>query len=282
MTIRPDLTRSWLLIEVRAKYLQQREKVNIKVLGAHNLESQHTRFVSLLIDGILALDAGGLTSSLSLSDQQRIKAILLTHHHYDHIRDIPAIAMNAFLNETAINIYANSSVYKALATHFLNGELYPMFFERPPGNPTIRFNAMEHHRAEQILDYSVLATEVNHSVPSYGYQVTSAEGKTVFYTGDTGPDLAGCWEYASPQLLVTELTMPDKYIDAARTALHLTPSLLKQELITFEKLKGYLPSVLLVHMNPESEREIAEEIALVAGELGSSIRLAKEGMQLSL
>ena len=34
---------------------------------------------------------------------------------------------------------------------------------------------------------------------------------------------------------------------------HLTPELLKQELVTFRELKGYLPEVVAVHMNPAFE-----------------------------
>jgi len=52
--------------------------VKIKVLGAHNAESKHTRLTSLLIDDILAVDAGNLTSDLSFSEQGKIKAILLS------------------------------------------------------------------------------------------------------------------------------------------------------------------------------------------------------------
>ena len=95
--------------------------MNIQVLGAHNCESQDSKFVSLLVDDILAIDAGGLTSSLSFSAQQKLKAILLTHRHYDHIRDIPAIAMNLFLRNASITVYSTQPVYDALTTHLLNG-----------------------------------------------------------------------------------------------------------------------------------------------------------------
>ncbi|MFC1951757.1 MBL fold metallo-hydrolase [Chloroflexota bacterium] len=254
--------------------------MNIWVLGAHNCESQNTKFVSLLIDDVLAIDAGGLTSSLSFSAQQKLKAVLLTHQHYDHIRDIPTIAMNAFLHETTINIYSVPSVYDVLAAHLLNGTLFPNFLERPQGNPTIKFTVIEPYKIDQIEGYSILATEVNHSVPAVGYQVASPDGKIVFYTGDTGPGLNNCWEYVSPQLLITEVTLPDRYEDFARNTRHLTLGLLKQELINFRKIKGYLPAVAVVHMNPGLEREIETEIAVLAKELDSSINLAYEGMQL--
>ena len=256
--------------------------MNIQVLGAHNCESQNSKFISLLIDDTLAIDAGGLTSSLSFQAQQKLRAILLTHQHYDHIRDVPAIAMNFFLQGTSINIYSILPVYDALATHLLDGKLYPKFLEQPQGNPTIKFTIIEPYKTEQIEGYSILAVKVNHAVPVVGYQVTSSDGKIVFYTGDTGPGLARCWENVSPQLLITEVTAPDRYEEFGRESGHLTPSLLKQELTAFQAVKGYLPQVVVVHMSPNLEKEIEAEIAVVANDLNNSITLAYEGMQLYL
>jgi len=258
------------------------EAMNIQILGAHNCESENAKFVSLLIDDILAIDAGGLTSSLSFPAQQKLKALLLTHQHYDHIRDVPTIAMSLFLQGASINIYSIQPVYDALATHLLNGKLYPKFLEQPQKNPTINFIIIEPYRIEQIEGYSILAVEVNHPVPTVGYQVTSPEGKAVFYTGDAGPGLASCWEKVSPQLLITEVTAPDSYEEFGRESGHLTPGLLKQELASFKAIKGYLPRVATVHMNPYLEKEIEAEIAVVAKDLNASITLAHEGMQISL
>ncbi len=256
--------------------------MNIKLLGAHNCESQNTKFVTLLIDDSLVLDAGGLTSSLSLSAQQRLKAILLTHQHYDHIRDVPALAMNFYLSGATINIYATLPVYDALTAHLLNGKLYRNFLERPEANPTIKFIVIEPHKAEQIEGYTIMAVPVNHSVPAVGYQITSPDGRVLFYTGDTGPGLADCWECVSPQLLITEVTASNKYEEFGRESGHLTPSLLKQELDAFQELKGYLPQVVVVHMSPGLEKEIEAEIAVIARDLNGSIVLGYEGMQLNL
>jgi ribonuclease BN (tRNA processing enzyme) len=256
--------------------------MNIRFLGAHNCESSETKLVSLVIDDVLALDAGALTSSLSFKAQHSLQAILLTHQHYDHIRDIPAMAMNALFYETTINVYSIRAVHNALATHWLNGETYANFLERPPDNPIVKFTIMEPHKAVEIGGYHIMAIPVNHTVPAVGYQVTSTDNKTVFYTGDTGPGLADCWQYISPQLLIIEVSAPNRYEEFGRKMLHLTPSLLKQELIDFQKLKGYLPQVITVHMNPRQEKEMEAEIALLAKELKASITLAYEGMQMSL
>lgn len=256
--------------------------MNIRFLGAHNCESQNAKLISLLVDDVLAIDAGALTSSLSFEAQQKIKAILLTHHHYDHVRDIPVIAQNLFLRQTTIDIYSIPPVYDALANHLLNDELYPDFLHKPAPNPTVRFTVIEPGKPQQIEGYSVLAVPVNHGVPTVGYQVASPEGKVVFYTSDTGPGLASCWRQVSPQLLIIEVTAPDKYKEWAAQSGHLAPSLLKQELTSFKELNGYLPQVVVVHMNPHLEKDIEAEIAAVSKTLGGSITLAYEGMELNL
>ena len=256
--------------------------MNIRFLGAHNCESERTKLISLLIDDILAIDAGAFTSSLSFEAQQKIKALLLTHQHYDHVRDIPALAMNLFLRGASITIYSIPAVHEIVTTHLLDGEIYPSLHQRPSPNPILKFNIIEPLKPELIEGYSVLAVPVSHRVPAVGYQVTSPDGKIVFHTGDTGPGLAECWRQVSPQLLIIEVTAPDRYKEAAVKAGHLSPSLLKEELISFREIKGYLPRVVTVHMNPPLEKEIAAEVRTIEKELGCSITVGCEGMELKL
>ena len=255
--------------------------MNIKVLGAHNCESQSTKLTSLLIDDTIVVDTGGLTSSLSFPAQRKIKAILLTHQHYDHIKDVPTIAFNFAMVWATLNIYSTLPVYEAL-TLLLGNKLYPNFLEFPQENPIINFSAVEPYKTEQIEGYSILPLPVNHSVPTVGYQITSPDGKVVFYTGDTGPGLADCWERISPQLLITEVSAPNMFEELYKNRGHLTPNLLKQELASFRELKNYLPQVVLVHINPGLEEETEAEIAVVAQALNHPITLAYEGMQLNL
>ena len=190
--------------------------------------------------------------------------------------------MNFALQGSTINVYATQSVYDALTTHLLNDKLYPNFLKQPEGKPAIKFTIMEPYKPKQIEGYSILAIPVNHSELTVGYQVTSRDGKAVFYTSDTGPGLTDCWQKVSPQLLIIEVTLPNRYEEYAKESGHLTPALLKQELATFQRLKGYLPQVVLVHMSPNLEKEIAAEVATVARALSNPVTLAYEGMQLHL
>jgi ribonuclease BN (tRNA processing enzyme) len=256
--------------------------MKITLLGAHNMESKDTRYVCLLIDDVLALDAGALTSRLSLQAQRRLKAVLLTHRHYDHVKDLPALGMNFYLMKNRLEIYGLQSVFSDLAAHYDDEALYPDFTKKPPQKPALVFNVITPGRGVSIAGYQVLPVTVNHAVPGVGYQVTAPDGKKLFYTSDTGPGLADCWRQISPDLLIIEVTAINKYLDFSIQVGHLTPALLQKELESFRELKGYLPRVVTVHANPLDEKELEAELAAVAGNLKADIRPGREEMRLDL
>lgn len=237
---------------------------------------------ALLVDSMIAVDAGGLTSSLSFAAQLKLKALLLTHHHYDHIRDLPNLAMTLFLRQASLDVYSTIPVRDALKTSLFDGKLYPDFFEPRDGRRVLIFKPIEPNRAFQILTYSILAVPVIHSVPAVGFQITGEHGESVFYTGDTGPGLFETWRHVSPHVLIIELTSSNRDEDHSRQSGHLTPALLKNELLTFKRIKGYLPKVVAVHMNPGLESEIAAQIEAVAQEIEADISLAHEGIELDI
>jgi ribonuclease BN (tRNA processing enzyme) len=236
----------------------------------------------MLIDDVLAVDAGALSSGLSLPEQENLVAVLLSHHHYDHIRDIPALSINFYGDRKTLNVYSTQDVYDALVNHLLNDIIYPNFMERPPEKPTVKFKTIEPDKPETIAGYEVLPVRVTHAVPTVGFQITSADGKKVFYTSDTGPGLAECWRKVTPELLIIEVTATNSFEDFAQQSGHLTPKLLQKELESFRELKGYLPRIVLVHMTPTQEKEIEAEISVVARNLDAEILLGYEGMQLEL
>ncbi|OGN96404.1 MAG: hypothetical protein A2Y89_03155 [Chloroflexi bacterium RBG_13_51_18] len=256
--------------------------MNIRILGAHNSESSSSSCVTFIIDDKLAVEAGGLTAHLSISEQRDIEAVILTHHHMDHVRDIPTMAYNFYNAGVHLNIYAMAVVNEVIRTHLLNALIYPEFQKIPEGQPIVRFMPVEPYEEQWINGFTILPVPVRHAAASVGYQISDTHGIAIFYTGDTGPDLAECWRHISPQLLMIDVTMPDGHEDFVVKTGHLTPRLLERELISFRDIKGYLPRVVAIHIDASHETEIREGLALVGEHLSIPIDVAYEGMLLEL
>jgi ribonuclease BN (tRNA processing enzyme) len=255
--------------------------MEIEVLGAHNLESAETRLVTLVIDGVLAVDAGSLSSGLSLAAQEKIEAILLSHRHFDHIKDVATFGLaTAILGTTPV--YAPADVLEVLGAHITNDILYPDFTHSPsPESPSLAFHPLELRRPEDILGYKVTPHPVNHGAPTVGYEI-ERDGKCLFYTSDTGPGLSSLWESISPELIITDVTGPNRFKEQLNRTGHLTPEQLLEEMREFGRLKGYLPEVVLVHFNPYWREEVEEELEAVALELDTPITAAWDGMKIDL
>lgn len=256
--------------------------MEIKILGAHSNESKTSKCISFLIDNVLAIDAGGLTSSLSLKEQRKLKSILLTHDHFDHIKDIPLLALNFYRMKKRIRIYSRPEVFSTIKEHLLNGQVYPELQEIPLEEPTVNFSPIVPFRKHKIGKYIVTAIPVNHHVNTIGYRVRDDTGKTFFYTADTGPGLYDCWKNLSCELLFIETTLPNSYEDYARKTGHLTPNLLFAELTMLQELQGGLPRIVVVHNDPLLKNKLKREIAEVAKSLNTPITIATEGIRFRL
>jgi phosphoribosyl 1,2-cyclic phosphodiesterase len=256
--------------------------VILRFLGTHNAESKNTRLVSFLIDEVLAVDAGSLASELTFTEQAKIKAILLSHGHYDHIRAIPAFAFNN--SERTTKVIATPQTLDILSSHLIDGVVYPQFTSEASflQRATIKLVPVEPLKRQNVEGYEVMAVPVQHPLGGVGFEVASVDGKTLFYTGDTGAGLSSIWGKISPQLLIADVTWPNSLADAAKDAGHLCPEMLGEELVEFRRLKGYLPRVVIIHLSPQHEPEIEKEIKEVAQKLGTSIEVASEGEKLSL
>ena len=254
----------------------------IRFLGTHNAESKNTRLVSFLIDDILAVDAGSLVSELTFPEQRKIKAILLSHGHYDHIRAVPAFAFNN--SDRTTKVIATPKTLEILSSHLIDGVVYPEFTSDASflQKATIKLVPLEPFKPQNIEGYEVIAVPVPHPLDSVGFEITSSDGKTLFYTGDTGPGLSSIWGTISPQLIIVDVTWPNSLSTAARDAGHLCPKMLEKELAEFRRLKGYFPRVVIIHLSPQHEPEIEREVREIAKLLGTSIDIAHEGEELIL
>ncbi len=256
--------------------------MELRVLGAHNMESRDTRMEGHLIDGVLALDAGGMTRTLTFQEQFGIRAILLSHRHFDHVRDILPLGLFIRDKQLTIDIYAIRDTADFIREKLLDGSLFPDFLRSPSSEkPVFRLNVIDFYEEFDAAGYKVKAVPVPHAVPAAGFEIVSGDVR-LFYTGDTGPGVSDAWDHVSPNVLLTEVTFGNENEPRAREVGHLTPRLLREALTLFKAKHGRLPKVIVSHMNPPWESAVRAELPAVVEDLGLDLTVSHADMTFSL
>ena len=256
--------------------------MHVRLTGAHNAESADTRLAGVVIDGRIALDAGSLTRSLSIEELRALRHVFGTHRHYDHIRDLPALAYATPLART-LHIYGLQDALDTLAAHLMNNIVYSAYQERTAadGTPRAQFHPLELNAPIRVGDVTVTPHAANHTAPAVGFFV-SGNSASVYYTGDTGPGFSERLASAPPDLLIAEVTYSNVEADDAIRNGHMTPTMLRDEIERVVAASGWIPRVVVVHRNPAHEQQIAQEIAALIDDTGWDIFLGQADMAITI
>src|SRR4029450_13441320 len=204
-----------------------------------------------LIDGETALDAGSLTEGLPLAAQRRIRRVVLTHAHFDHIASLPFLIENLYGRSRPLEIIAPAPVLHSLRRHVFNDVTWPDFSRLPSRQrPSLIFRPVRPGQPFRCGAATFIPVAVHHIVPAYGHPVRKP-GRAVLFSGDTRPT-ERIWQAARRQpdlkAIFLEVSFSDAEAAVARDSCHLTPGLLPGELA---KAPPRTP-VYLYHMKPPS------------------------------
>src|SRR4030067_1635724 len=174
----------------RNKRKGRADKMRIKVLGASGPEAPGHNCPAFLVDGTFLLDAGTIGLSLNIREETGIRQILLTHAHFDHIKGIPFLLDNLVIRETGntVTVMSGKDVIDDLKKNIFNDRIWPDFTKIPtPGKPVLRYRILSPSRPVSLNGHWVFLHKVHHTVTAYGYIIENDAGKSIAYTGDTGP-----------------------------------------------------------------------------------------------
>lgn len=236
--------------------------MRLKVLGAYGACDATHNLTGYLIEDRIAVDAGTLTSKLSLLQQSKIESVFITHAHADHIRDLPHLILNRFSqNAPPLTILASKAVMEKLRDHVFNGEVWPDFeklVSPETGKSAVEYRALAPGKRTTVNSAKFTAVTVNHSVAAAGVIIELGE-QAIGFTGDTGPT-KDFWKRVNdvPGLaaIVTEASFPNDHRKIADESGHLCPETFAAELA---KVTADVP-VYASHRKLPYENKIDSEI----------------------
>jgi 3',5'-cyclic-nucleotide phosphodiesterase len=241
--------------------------MQLRVLGCHGGETPKHRTSSFLVGDELAIDAGAITSMLSLDEQERIRSVLVSHPHMDHVRDLATLADNRYQQGgSTLDIVGVPATIDALRKHFFNDIIWPDFTRiDAKDGPTVRFIEVQPNEATDVDGYEVTPIMVNHTVDTSAF-IIRQNATSIVYGGDTGPT-DELWTRINAlddlQALMIEVSFPNDEADLAHSSRHLTPETLASELGKLEQSEE-LP-IWLYHIKPTFEARVLRDLAQVRG-----------------
>jgi ribonuclease BN (tRNA processing enzyme) len=250
--------------------------MKIHVLGCSAAELPDSRLSSFLIDERILLDAGTIGSVLDESAQWKIKHVLLTHAHLDHIKDLPFFADNISISNKKyhVTVIGIPDVIHALKNNLFNDVVWPDFTKIPTAeNPIVKLKSIDIEKTFIVSGYKITAYKVNHTVPAVGYVIEDKRGKKLLYTGDTGPN-EKIWNSLNRTHLhgiIIEVSLPNRHKNLALKTGHLTPELLRLEL---EKMIRLPDTVYITHYKPVYKKRVQQELKKLNI---SNMKILKEG-----
>jgi len=252
--------------------------MQLRILGCHGGETPKHRTSSFLVGDSVAVDAGAITSGLSLREQENIRSVLISHPHMDHVRDLATLVDNRCQQGgSTLDIVGIPETIRALEQHFFNDVLWPDFTKiNTQHGPTVRFVEAPPERPIEVDGYEVTPVLVNHTVDTSAF-IIRRDHKSIVYGGDTGPTEA-LWERVNAlddlQALMMEVSFPNDHERLAMDSLHLTPQTLSDELGKLTQ-SSELP-VLLYHIKPVFEDVVHRELARLSGRNLQILQLYEE------
>jgi len=226
--------------------------------GRATLEQRLTCF---LIDDCVAVDAGSIAIALSNEQRSKVRDIIVTHPHMDHIASLPIYIDDLYPTlKQPIRIYATQEVISLLERDVFNWNVYPRFSDlKNDYGPVMEYVPIPESGPFTVAHLTVTAVPVNHIVPTVGLIVSDGR-KSVAFSSDTA-ETEEFWKMLNGtqhiDALLIEASFPNRLSKLAAVSRHFTPASLGEEL---KKLNHNGLDIMAVHIKPSYREEIIDQL----------------------
>ena len=221
------------------------------------------RLSCYLIDDRVAVDAGSIALALTDAQRRRVRDIVVTHPHMDHVATLPIFIDDLFATlDEPVRVHATEEVIALLERDIFNWTLYPRFSElkNEKGARVLEYLPFRAGEEFTVAHLRLRAVAVNHIVPTVGLVVS--DGSTVVaFSSDTAAT-EEFWQVVNnlPRVdaLLVESSFPNSMARLAEVSGHLTPDALRRELGKLSR-NGF--DILAVHLKPVYRETLLGELA---------------------
>jgi ribonuclease BN (tRNA processing enzyme) len=213
-----------------------------------------------LVNDTLAVDAGALGFHGAAQDQARVRHVLVSHTHIDHIASLPIFIENAYEGKRdCVTVHGSDAVLDCLRRDVFNNRVWPDFVSMsPPDAPFLKLSALHADTPVDLEGLRITPIPVNHVVPTLGFLIEDGRS-AVLIASDTGPTEA-IWRRADQatdlKAVFLEACFPNHLQWLANASKHLTPLMFADEV---RKMKRSVP-VYAVHIKARFRSQVIEEL----------------------
>lgn len=240
--------------------------MKLRVLGNAGNAVGTCYTTSVLVDETLSIDAGTGLHRLSLEELLRVKDVVLTHSHLDHVVMLCFLVDVHVIKGSAVRVHCLPETAEAIRGGLLNNRVWPDMEKILVGGvPVVSFNLLTPFESFEVGGRRLTPLPVNHGVPALGYCLHGAEENFVFCS-DMIDAPAQFWAYVRRlenfRRMTMEISFPSGMSELARLSHHLTPAMMVELLA--EKAPEQV-EVLYNHAKSDFVEQIRREVAELGG-----------------
>jgi len=234
----------------------------IEFLGSAGSRSAEGNTTCIRIGEHTTIDAGNLMIPLE-NATVKIKHVLLTHAHMDHLCDLPfLVERHAADWNSPLKVYGTQATLRLLATHIFNDGIWPDFRRirlEKSGRPCMEFIEITPEKSFEIDGIRITPIPNNHAEGSCGFLLKKSDSG-ILISSDTylcDSMIERLNRDKEIRVFCVDISFPSDLGKLAEESRHLTPLLLQKML---EKLRRPDLSVYTVHLKSPWRQQIAREL----------------------
>ena len=254
--------------------------MKIEILGCYGNHVDNYRTTSFLLNDSILLDAGTITEVLGDEQLKRIKHVVISHTHIDHLKDLFSFVDElVMMGKYSIEVISVKQIIEIISQNLFNNLIWPDFTVIPSeNNAVIKFCEIDLEKATSRDGISIKPVLMTHTVYTVGFVVK--EGKRGFmFTADTGPT-ERFWKVAKEEkgieFIIADVSFPNRLDRLAKISGHMTLSMLIEHIDRFGL--SNMP-IYITHIKPIFKDEILKELSASGRKI---IKPLKQGSVITL